>query len=372
MDICNDVCWYHFGTWKLRFPSGINVRFVYRPALEWAIHNSLSEKVEFLTRYQVKELSYDQKKEIITGVKAEDLENKQDKEIFADLVVDTSGRASHMAKWLVELGYKEPQQSTVYVYPGYTSRLYKRPENDSIDWKVLAIYPKPPFSKRMGMMYPIDEKRFMVSLGGWLRDYPESSEKGFLEFAKSLPQPDFYQYLKNLTPISDFKTYKIKGNVWHHYERMKRFPGRLLIMGDSYCSFNPLYGQGMSISALEALELDKILQSYNTNDLKQLPKHFHKCIAKTIKLPWQSATGEDLRFAKAEGKCTFGQRCLQWYSAQLLEIVGVDHYVLTVFSKVQHLLAKPNTLFSPGIIWRVFLWQLSNKRSKLVQKRPSR
>ncbi len=108
-------------------------------------------------------------------------------ELFADLVVDASGRGSKAPQWLKALGYMPSPETAVDASPGYASRIYEIPSGFQADWKAVYIQTSPPFRTRGGVLYPIEGNRWIVSLNGMMADYPPDDEAGFLEFVRSLP-----------------------------------------------------------------------------------------------------------------------------------------------------------------------------------------
>jgi 2-polyprenyl-6-methoxyphenol hydroxylase-like FAD-dependent oxidoreductase len=359
MDMAATIRWYQYGTWKIKTHSGITVHIQSRPFLEWKLRRRVAALPNVRILDETDALhpltTLDQSR--ITGVQIRRRgANPGEEALEADLVVDASGRGSRTPQWLTALGYGQVEENIIKIDVGYTSRIYRRPAHVPVD-QVVVIFPKPPAESRVGMILPMEGDRWMVSLSGWLHDYPPTDEAGFLEYARSLPVPDVYEAMKDAEPLTPIVAHKIPSNQRRRYERMVRFPEGLVVLGDALCSFNPIYGQGMTTAALDVMELDRCLREqrrgHAPGDIRGLAQHFHRRASKIIDVPWMLATGEDFRFPQISGPRPLGQRLLHWYTARLHTVTGYDAGVLTQFLQVMHMLKSPLALFTPPMIWRV-------------------
>jgi hypothetical protein len=141
-------------------------------------------------------------------------------------------------------------------------------------------------------------------------------------------------------------------------------------MGDAVCSFNPVYGQGMSVAALEAKLLDTCLrdqQRHGThNGMADFPRRFQQALTRVVKTPWMLTTGEDFRHPETEGKRPFGMNLFNWYTRRVIELTASNPLVTVRFFQVRHLLKPLATLFHPRIVWAVLSKELASRRQKPV------
>ncbi len=283
----------------------------------------------------------------------------------ADLVVDATGRGSRTPTWLKELGYSSPQEDAVTVNLAYSTRLYRRRPED-LDGAKAIIIAASPEQKRGGVMVAQENNRWIVSLTGFVGDHPPLDEEGFVAYARSLAAPDIYHIVKKAEPLSEAVPYCFKASVRRRYERLARFPEGFLVFGDAICSFNPIYGQGMSVAAIEALDLQQELR----RGTDWLWKRFFARAAQGIDIPWQIGVGSDLRFPEAEGKRTQTIRFTNAYIERLHRAAHCDPVVARAFNEVVNLLAPPQSLMRPGIVWRVFRGNLRPLTARSSVGRP--
>jgi 2-polyprenyl-6-methoxyphenol hydroxylase-like FAD-dependent oxidoreductase len=208
----------------------------------------------------------------------------------------------------------------------------------------------------------------MVTLAGWLRDYPPDDDTGYLEYARSLSRPEVYEAIKDAEPLTPIAVYKYSANRWRHYEGMSRLPEGFIVMGDAVCAFSPVYGQGMSVAAIEAKTLDTCLreqQSFTRNTYTtSFPRRFQQAIARRIKTAWMLSAGADLRYPETEGYRSLEIRLFNWYFRRVVSLTAPHPLVATAFFQVSQLLKPMRSLFGPRIVWAVLSRELGYHRQK--------
>lgn len=363
IDLLKDGTMLTAGGWAKRFDSGLTTYLGSRVILEHFVRLHLSRRthITFLPESEVESLAMSADHVRVTGVNIVSRVDKSQQIINADLVVDTSGRSSKVPEWLVEMGYAAPEETMVNAYLGYSTQWFEPPQNFSANWKMILITARPKAGiKRSGGVFMVEGNRWIVTLAGVNKDYPPTDTEGFLEFTRTLASPSVYEAIKHATPITQVYGYRRTENRWRHYERLQRFPERLIVMGDSFCAFNPVYGQGMTVAAIEARELDRALRENAVLD--GLPTRFHTRLSKHIQNAWLLATGEDLRYPETEGKRPNAfARLVQKYVDYVLETLPYDTEVTRTFVHVTNLYKSPTVLFQPHVVWSVLRHRFLNR-----------
>ena len=355
-DVTHDVLWFSNSGWRLRCHSGILGCIQSRPFLEMHIRRRIGKLPNVQQSYNssVAGFEMDAAKSRITGVRVASSGGRE-QILPADLIVDCSGRGSRMPAWLEAAGLGKPSTSTVTVNVGYSTRFFRLPENRRPDWHAMLILGKPPGNSRLGACFFVETGELQVTISGEFRDYPPDDDAGFIEFAQTLEHPELFHTIRDATPVTPIATYRFPAHVWHHYERLKTLPTNLLVLGDALCSFNPIYGQGMTVAAQEAQVLQGTLAGLtaNSNGAASLQRRYFRGASRIVKAAWAVATGADLVFPQAEGRRPRGQRAILGYLGQIEGLCCYDRKVLEVWNRVTNMQRPLSALFAPSIAARV-------------------
>jgi flavin-dependent dehydrogenase len=346
--------WYLSGLRAYSTPTGLITLLASRPLLESVMRAQLATLpgVCLRPRMSATGLLVDPNhSNRITGVRAtpagEDRTGDQVEDIPADLVVDASGRASRGHEWLAAVGHPGPEEQRVDVDLGYASRLYRQ-RPDHLDGDLAVVVSTMP-GRRGGGAVRLEGDRWMVTLGGMLGDHPPTDHSGFESFASTLPVSDIHELITDAEPLEDAVPHRFRGSLRRYYERLPDPPDGFLIIGDALCSFNPLYAQGMTVAAQQALALRDCLRDNGPG----LPHRFYRKAAKLIDVAWEMSTNSDLNHPGVEGRRSLRTRLVNRYVHRAHTVAHVDPAVARTFMRVANLVAPTTALLTPGMAIRV-------------------
>jgi 2-polyprenyl-6-methoxyphenol hydroxylase-like FAD-dependent oxidoreductase len=273
--------------------------------------------------------------------------------LTADIVIDAGGRGSHASAWLRQLGFAEPPTTVVgsdIAYAGARFRL----RGGCPDERMLFMPGRAPGPRAAGAE-EIEGGVWHLILVGRFGDFPPTDEAGFLAFAKSLFTPVFYDLVADAERVSEIIPHRFPTSFQRHYERLAEFPEGFLVIGDAICSFNPIYGQGISSAALQAEVLQRILaqRAGEERGTKGLAREFFPKAAEVIGTPWTLAAGGDLAYPKTQGERPPNAAENAAYFASLDRLCAEDQDALRLGMEVFSLMKPISSLFEEPLRSRV-------------------
>ena len=277
-----------------------------------------------------------------------------------ELVVDASGRSSRIARGLARDGVLDPPVTHVGIDIGYVSFFLRRSAGD-FEGDV-AIVIGNPGTFRSGAALPVERDRWNVMLSGVHGDAPPSTAEGVAAFARSLSSPTIAQLIEHCPRVSDIESYRFPSSRRRHYERVADLPGGLVTIGDAACSFDPVYGQGMTSAAQQAAALGRAVTRVGLG-APDLPKRFHRHAARIIDAPWRIAVGGDFGHPETVGPRPLGTKRLNGYTVRMIQAAHASLPVARVFNRVLQLEDPPMVLFRPDVVARVLT---ASRRSPVV------
>jgi 2-polyprenyl-6-methoxyphenol hydroxylase-like FAD-dependent oxidoreductase len=349
-DLQADCRWYFATDHLAQAPSELRGLAVSRPMLEHHVRRRVRALpgVHIETGVAVRDLIHDSAVGRVTGVVTTDVATDGPSlSRRADLVVDTSGRGSRAPEWLREHGYDAPAEEKVRVDVSYATRHFRRTPG-SAGGALAVIVAATPESSRGAAMICQEGDRWILTLGGYHGDRAPLDLDGFRAYAAE-QAPELGEVARTADPLDDGRYFRFPASTRRRYERLKRFPARFVVMGDAVCSFNPVYGQGMSVAAVESLALRDCL----AEGLAHIGPRFFAAITPAVDVPWQVAAGADLDLPGTPGRPPLPGRLINRYVRRLQRVARHDPELAVAFLRVANLKAAPPSLLRPGRMLRV-------------------
>jgi 2-polyprenyl-6-methoxyphenol hydroxylase-like FAD-dependent oxidoreductase len=265
----------------------------------------------------------------------------------ADLVVDASGRTSRLPRWLADLGVPVPEPVTIDARVGYATRIY-RGGPDLLAGCPGIMISATPQTLRGGGALPAEHGYWIISTVGFGEHRPPRDNEGFEAFLSTLADPALADLVAQCEPVSDVRVHRQTRNVRHPYERVLDWPDGIVATGDALCAFDPVYGQGITVGAIQATMLRRAaVRGLRPDDCGRLQRQ----LVGSVKMPWSIATSADMSYPTSDAEQSTLQRAFGLYSLELARLVlHGDRRADDYLSRVFNLMGSPLLLAHPALL----------------------
>jgi 2-polyprenyl-6-methoxyphenol hydroxylase-like FAD-dependent oxidoreductase len=301
----------------------------------------------------------------VTGVRVVNRAGGAPQELRADLVVDAMGRSAHTPGLLENLGYGRPAEHRITMHTTYVSqRLWIPPDTLK---EMIALVSSAPGRPTGAFLVGYEHDTWIFTVFGMVGHEPPRDLAGMLSFAEHYVPAHLLAAVRTGEPLGPVLQHRMPSSQWRRYDKMRRFPDGLLACGDAICSFNPIYGQGMSVAALDAVALRDCLRRGVTD----LPRRYFRAAAKVIGVAWQTGATSDLAFPEVEGRRTLSMRATHRLVDSVLTACESDAVVATQFLRVTGFLDPPVRLLHPSFLYRVATVNLGRRQRHSRPRQPT-
>ncbi|MEV6839879.1 FAD-dependent oxidoreductase [Streptomyces sp. NPDC051133] len=289
----------------------------------------------------------------LTGVRVR-AHDDTERTLTADLIVDATGRASRAAGWLTGLGLPTPERREVHSGLVYGSRLFRAPEGARDGFPVVNLQPDPRAAGNGcgGVLMPVEDGKWIVTLYGGRGDEPPSDGAEFARYARAeLRHPLIGELLSTgAEPLSEVTITRTTANRRYFYERMPRWPENFVVLGDAVCALNPVYGHGMAVAARSARVLRDTALRFGLGS-PGLARRVQKAVGRTVREAWELAIGADVFYPGAtEQGPTLRDRLVSAYVGRLLYTATGNGRIARRVTDVTSLERGADVLLAPSVL----------------------
>jgi 2-polyprenyl-6-methoxyphenol hydroxylase-like FAD-dependent oxidoreductase len=360
LDMSDDVVWHDRGGVAAETDADLPALYASRPLFEHVVRERIRGFADIAIRDGCNFISYehDDEENRITGVQFRD-EDGVTTTLDATMTLDATGRTSQTPQWLERHGYPTPDVERVSVDVTYSTVRITRPADEQ---RGVLIAPEP-HRPRGAAMLPIEEGRWEVLLQGLHGERAPVDPEPFRDWAETLPLDDIATQLRDQEWVSGIQRYPFPASIRRRYHTLSEFPDGLAVTGDAIASFNPVYGQGMSVAALDALALHHEL----ADGVDGLGPRLFRQVSAIVDEAWQTSVTGDFMFEQTEGPKPFGTDLLNRYADRLVRRSHDDGELTKAFLRVFRLERPATSLLHPRILWRVLRPELGTGRNQSAQ-----
>jgi 2-polyprenyl-6-methoxyphenol hydroxylase-like FAD-dependent oxidoreductase len=282
----------------------------------------------------------------VTGVRVVNRDSGAEQELTADLVIDAMGRGAHTPNLLESLGYGRPVEEHIVMRTCYASQPLRIPPG-TVE-RLVAVGAAP--GRPTGMfLLGYENDTWIFTVFGMVGHEPPGDLAGMLSFAQEYTPAHVLAAVRAAEPLGEATRHRMPSSQWRRYDKMRRFPEGLLVCGDAICSFDPIYGQGMTVSALDAVALrDCLLRGRH-----DLARRYFRAAAKSIGVAWRMGAGSDLAFPEVQGRRSLSMRATNRLADWVLTACERDAVIVEKFFRVNNFIDPPVRLMHPSFISRV-------------------
>ncbi|MFG2876567.1 NAD(P)/FAD-dependent oxidoreductase [Streptomyces sp. NPDC048337] len=290
----------------------------------------------------------------IAGVRV-DTPEEAGRLVSADLVVDASGRGSRARGWLQELGVGGIRQAEVDSGLVYATRIFEAPAGaHAMGFPIVNVQsdPRVPVPGRTATLVPIENGLWQATLSGTRGGRPTGDPDAFIPFAKSVRDPIVGELLEGRKPLTDVAVTQGTTNRRIRFEKAE-LPAGFFAVGDSVATFNPLYGQGMTVAAQGLLAVRDLLRAKGLAD-PAFGRQAQRALAPQVATAWELATSQDILYPGAAGmRPRPGAGLLNAYVGRLMTGATTREPLTAAFLQVITMSSPPTHWLRPSVVWRV-------------------